>query len=122
MFGNRALNQANAELCRIYALLDTANAKNDALVQELVNLRRDGFMKPSPAATVPDQPRTVGEPIGEGIDEVIEHYAEMAQNPALARRALQKYALRLKVTGKTPEEVIAAVHRGDPAGDGGDDD
>ena len=113
--GRAALDQANAELVRVYAQLDEAQAFVDALVTELVQLRRDGFMRPAPAATVPDAPRAVGEPMGEGIDEVIERYADMHPTPASARQALQKFALRLRLQGKTPEEIITAIHRGDPA-------
>lgn len=123
MFGRRpdpALVQANAEIARVHVLLEQANARNDALVQELVKLRRDGFMQPAPAATVPDEPRKVGESFGEDIDSVIEHYAGLAPNEAAARKALQREALRLRVIGKTEEEIIQALHRGDPSS--GDDD
>lgn len=123
MFGpkaNPALEQAQAELVRVYAELDKANARADALVQELVKLRRDGFMQPAPAATVPDEPRKVGGDEDENVDAVIEHYAEMAANPPQARRILQKEAIRLRAMGKKPDEIMAALHRGDPST--GDDD
>jgi hypothetical protein len=120
LVGRAALDQANAELGRVYDMLRCERDRVTALTQEIVNLRRDGFMKPAPAQTVPDTPRAVGEPIGEGIDEVIERYAEMHPTPAAARRQLQKFAARLGASGKTPEEIITAIHRGDPTT--GDDD
>ena len=123
MFGKRpdpALEQARAELARVYDLLRDERARNDALVQEIVKLRRDGFMQPAPAATVPDEPRKVGGDEDANVDAVIEHYAEMAPNPAQARRTLQTYAIRLRAIGKKPEEIMAAIHRGDPST--GDDD
>lgn len=113
MFGNPALDLAKAELDRAHALLVAANLRNDVLVQELVKLRRDGFMQPSPAATVPDAPRRVGEELGDGIDAVIEHYASLAPNESTARRVLQTEAIRLRAMGKTPDEIRVALHRGD---------
>ena len=118
--GRAALDQANAELGRVYDVLRCERDRNAALMLEIVNLRRDGYMKPAPAQTVPDEPRAVGERMGEGIDEVIERYADMHPTPASARQALQKFALRLRLQGKTPEEIITAIHRGDPAS--GEDD
>lgn len=121
MFGTPALDQANAELTRVYALLAAAHARTDALVQELVQLRRDGFMQPSPGATVPDRPRAVIESQGESVDAVIEHYAALAPNESAARRVLQTEAIRLRAIGKDDAAICIALRRGDPI-TGEDDD
>jgi len=118
--GRVALDQANAELSRVYDLFRHERDRNGALMLEIVNLRRDGFMKPG-VVSVPDAPRPIGEPLGDGIDEVVQHYADLSANPPAAKRVLDTLAIRLRVEGKTPEAIIAAIHRGDPVHDGDDD-
>ena len=90
--------------------LEKERARNEVLVQQIMALRRDGYVAPEPVDRTPF-PDEIND-IAPSIDVVIDELSELSPRPEEVRRQLTKFVALKKTQGKTDAEVVSLIRKG----------